>query len=279
MKTKDVLNFGIDRNFLRKCIDAKVITPKEIDNIGITNKDYVPYDYSQEDVETVWHAYLCRKMGLSYKEINSLNKGEEIGIKNSMSELIRKYESQIAELEVIIEFMKYVKGFGFIPTPPNELMGSSDFKTYMINFIEYLDKDKKAKKFLNFADSVAEFENITEIDSIDLNPIEELYEESGMSSEDRDAYATAVLELKEKSHLNPSCDEVQEIVNKIFQHHKALEKNENLTAYEFAGTYILQFSSDSDLSAMYKKLFGEETLNFFVKALAVFISNQEKNSI
>lgn len=279
MKTKEVLSSGIDRNFLRKCVKEKVIIPKELDNEDIINKDYIPYDYSQEDVETVWHAYLCRKMGLSYDEIKSLNRGEEIGIKNSMNELIRKYENQIAELEVIIEFMKYVKGFGFIPAPPTELIGSTDFKDYLTDFIEYLDEDKMLKKFLNFAESVTEVENIEEIDSEFLDKGEELYEGVEIRTEVGDAYTSAVLELKKKIHLSPSCDEVQEIINQIFNCYKILNKNGKITAWEFAESHILLLSYESDISAAYAKIFGEETVGFFMSSLGTFLAIHEPDRI
>ena len=54
MKTKDILSTGVDRNFLRKCIDKEIIHPVQHDNKWIVNKSYIPYIYSQKDLEDLW---------------------------------------------------------------------------------------------------------------------------------------------------------------------------------------------------------------------------------
>ena len=95
MRTNDIIKTGINRNFLRECEVRHLIEPNRIDSDWIVNKDYTPREYSQEDVEIVWNAYLCRKMGLSYDQIKALNRGEEISIRESLNNIINKYEKQI----------------------------------------------------------------------------------------------------------------------------------------------------------------------------------------
>lgn len=53
MRTIDVINSGIDRHFLRKCINKHIINPIRKDNEWIINKAYIPQEYSEKDVETV----------------------------------------------------------------------------------------------------------------------------------------------------------------------------------------------------------------------------------
>ena len=170
MKTNDIIKTGIDRNFLRECERQKLIAPNRIDSINIREKDYVPREYSQEDLEVVWNAYLYRKMGLSYDEIKQLNAGEEFKIRDSMTGLIHKYENQIQELLLLVDFLKYVKGIGIIPIPPKSLMGSQSFKDYLSDFIDFLDPNRKIKGCL----SVAEYMATIDFESVEEDELDEM---------------------------------------------------------------------------------------------------------
>lgn len=281
MRTQDITKSGIDRNFLRECERQGLISPKRNDNEWIVNKNYKPRQYSQEEVETVWNAYLCRKMGLSYAQIKNLTQGEEISVRETLNDLIKKYEKQIEELQALIEFMKYVKGIGFVPTPPDVLMGSADFTNYLTDFIEYLDEDKKLKKVLSMLEYVSEVDDIQNPKTEDIDRIETLSHElaSEINKEDSDAYSSAILELVGMVHLNPSCDEVQSVIHKIFYYQKRLNHNDNLTAWDFASGFVFMFSYDSDMSVAYKKILGEKAFDFFNKALLEFLVIQEPDKI
>lgn len=281
MKTQDITNSGIDRNFLRECERQGLISPKRNDNEWIVNKNYKPREYSQEEVEIVWNAYLCRKMGLSYAQIKDLTQGEEISVRNSLNELIRKYEQQIEELQALIEFMKYVKGIGFVSTPPDKLMGSVNFKNYLTDFIQYLDEDKKLKKVLGLMEYISEVDDLQNPQAEDLDKIEILSQGlmSEINEEDSDAYSSAILKLKDMTHLSPSCDKVQNIIQEIFYYQKRLNHDENLTAWDFAFGFFFLLSYDSDMSVAYKKILGEKAIDFFSKALLEFLVIQEPDKI
>lgn len=281
MKTQDVVKSGIDRNFLRKCVTLKLIEPKKIDNEWIVNKNYVPCDYSQEEVEIVWNAYLYRKMGLSYAQIQDFTQGKEINIRDTLNYLIKKYEKQIEELQALIEFIKYVKGIGFIPSPPDTLMGSTNFINYLTDYIEYIDKDKKLKKTLNMLEYISEVDDTQSLKTEDIDQFETLYNKLApeTNKDDNNAYSLAFSELNDMVHLNPSCDEVQNVIHKIFYYHKRLDHNNNLTAWEFASGFIYLFSHDSDTSVAYKKILGEKLFDFFNKALVEFLVIQEPDKI
>ena len=281
MKTQDITNSGIDRNFLRECERQGLISPKRNDNEWIVNKNYKPREYSQEEVEVVWNAYLCRKMGLSYAQIKDLTQGEEISVRNSLNELIQKYEQQIKELQALIEFMKYVKGIGFVPTPPNKLMGSATFTNYLTDFIHYLDEDKKLKKVLGLMEYISEVNDIQNPRVEDLDQIEILSHDlmSEINEEDSEAYSSAILKLRDMVHLDSSCDEVQNIIHEIFHYQKRLNHNENLTPWDFASGFVFLLSYDSDMSVAYKKILGEKAFDFFSKALLDFLVIQEPDKI
>ena len=281
MKTQEITNSGIDRNFLRECERQGLISPKRNDSEWIVNKSYRPREYSQEEIEIVWNAYLCRKMGLSYAQIKDLTLGKEISVRTSLNELIRKYEQQIEELQALIEFMKYVKGLGLVPTPPDELIGSTNFTNYLMDFIQYLDEDKKLKKGLGLMEYASEIDDIQNLTTEDLERIEMLSHGliSEISEEDIEAYSSAILKLKNMTHLTPSCDDVQNVIHEIFYYQKRLNHNESLTAWDFAFEYYDLLSSDSDMSVAYKKVLGEKAFDFFSKALLEFLVIQEPDKI
>ena len=280
MKTNDIIKTGIDRNFLRECERQKLIAPNRIDSINIREKDYVPREYSQEDLEVVWNAYLYRKMGLSYDEIKQLNAGEEFKIRDSMTGLIRKYENQIQELLLLVDFLKYVKGIGIIPTPPKSLMGSQSFKDYLSDFIDFLDPDRKIMGCLSVAEYMAtiDFESVEE-DELDemLNTANELF--PNVTEEDRASVGMAFAKLKDMIYLSPKSQETQGVIHEIFNYQKKLENNEELSAWDFATKYIYGISLDSDVKVMLVNWLGEDTINYFEKALLEFLVIEEPTKI
>ena len=277
MKTQDITKSGIDRNFLRACEDKEIISPKRTDSEWIVDKDYIPRDYSQEDVEKVWNAYLCRKMGLSYAQIKSLMQGEEISVRDTLNDLIKKYEKQIEELQALIEFMKYVKGIGFVPSPPNTLMGSTDFKNYLTDFIEYLDKDKKLKKMLGFMECISEIDDIQNPTTETIDQMETLLHDlpSDITNEFVETYSAPWLKLLGMVNLAPSCNEVQSLMHEIYYNQKQLSHNDNLTVLDFVYGFHSMLSHDSDMSMAYTKCFGEKAVDFFKKVLLNFLMIQE----
>ena len=98
-----------------------------------------------------------------------------IGIRSSLNALIQKCERQIEELQVLIEFMRYVKGIGFVPTPPSQLMGSSSFKDYLTHFIEHLDEDRRIKKALEVVEYASDIDNIEDISSDEIERMQTIY--------------------------------------------------------------------------------------------------------
>ncbi len=281
MRTQEVIKSGIDRNFLRECERQHLIKPKRNDNEWIVDKRYKPREYSQEEIETVWNAYLYRKMGLSYSQIKKIMQGEEIPVKDSLNELIKKYENQIEELQVLIEFMRYVKGLGFIPTPPNTLIESKNFKDYLIDFIKYIDGDKKLIKFFKVTDSMLNIQNADTIDENKLNEIEFFVKElvPNINEEDMNKCALALMDIKEKTHLKTNCKEVQDIIHELYKFQKKLSNNNDLTAWQFATRYMGLLSYDSDITAMFKNFLGEEALKYLISALASFLVIEEPEKV
>lgn len=277
MRTIDVINLGIDRNFLRTCEEKKLISPQRVDNDWIIDKNYIPREYTQKDIEVVWHAYLCRKMGLSFEQIIALNNGEEICTRASLSKIITKYENQIQELQAIVDFMKYVKGFGFIPTPPTESLGSTDFKNYLIDFINKIDKDKQFKKYFELTEQLANITDFENIPDSSLENIEALADEINAQYDETELEINGklMLSIKEKSHLDPMCDEAQAIIHSFYDIQKKTNKNSGMTPWDFgyAFAYMLLLL-DSDLNVFFKNVLGEEAFNFLLMALLAFLNTE-----
>lgn len=281
MRTLDVTKMGIDRNFLRQCERQNLIKPKKVHSEWIVHEEYTPKEYSQEDIEIVWNAYLCRKMGLSYAEIGKLTQAEEISVRDSLNDLIQKYESQIEELKTLTEFMRYVKGFGCLPSMPDTLMGSQNFKDYLIDFMEYLDKDKKIKRAFTVAEYISQVDDIEAIETDKINDIEQLMNDitPNATEELRNNYTLAFLDIKNKVHLETTSKETQAAIHKIFYYQKQLVDDENLSAWDFAANFISLLSYDSDMSVMYKKILGKEAFDYLQEALLEFLFIEEPDKI
>ena len=110
MQTKEVLDQGIERHFLRRCIRLGIISPPQTITKFTRNKTYEPYDFSQKDVEMVWNAYVAFKMKFTDQEMIQMATGESLPVRDSLEEHILKLQKEVEEMQAIIEFMKYVKG-------------------------------------------------------------------------------------------------------------------------------------------------------------------------
>lgn len=281
MKTKDVIKTGIDRNFLRKCIEQGIIKPRKHYSSSIIHYQYFPREYTQEDVEAVWNAYLYRKMGLSYGQIKELRQGNEINLRLSLNNLIKKYEDEIEELQALILFMKYVKTLGFIPDHPQELMGSQKFKDYLLDFMNYIDEKGVIKKSIPVISFFAEADNIENLNESDLSKLNSIVSSilPHFSEDDRNNYSEAFIRLSQKAHEPPAGEEVQGIINDIYVYQKRIAQNPDMTAWSFAMSFLNVFVYNSDITAFYKKTFGEEIFDFFISALVEFLKINEPKKV
>ena len=281
MKTNDVLKTGIDRNFLRKCVEEGIIVPLMNDSDTIIHKEYIPKEYSQEDVEAVWNAYLYRKMGLSYDQIKTLRQGGEISLRSSLDNLIKKYVDEIEELKALVEFMRLAKIIGFIPDPPTEFMGSKKFSGYLSDFMNYIDGDCKIRASMPVIEFFSEVDNFEEISE------EELSKQASAAysiyphwtEDDVTSYAEAFIALSEKTDEDPANEDVQSIIGDIFTYQKKLKQDPSMTKWSFAIGILEMSVYDSDLSVFYKKMLGEETFKYFISALIEFLKINEPEKV
>ncbi|MBQ2819320.1 MAG: MerR family transcriptional regulator [Clostridia bacterium] len=276
MQTIDVVKTGIDRNFLRKCEDIGIISPHRVNNGWIRCEEKRRREYSQKDIETVWEAYLYKKMGLSYDQIVEILRGKNIPIRDQFNGMIQKYENQIEELRAIIDFIKYVKGVGYIPNRTDGILGSKNFKDYLVDLIEDLDKDRKLQRILDVTDSILSINDIDTLEKDHLYKIEKEVNEiiPDFTEEDREEYSLAFISLKDMLEVNPRAEETQRIISTIYSFQKKL-CGYDLTVLDFVNGFITIFEHDSDIREVYMRLLGEKTCNYLCKALIEFLIIQE----
>lgn len=286
MKTKDLTQRGIDRNFIRKCIDKGIITPSQTSSWSIHCEEYRPYEFTQKDVEILWNTYLGRKIGLSYDQIKAMQAGEDIPLRESINNYIEKYEQQMVELQATIEIMKYVKGFGFIPATPESLMGSESFAEYLSALIDHLDKDRNLKSVINMAEIINKVTDIRDISDEQEEEIEKISRRLISSEEARqlgNENHKNLMHILNIRNLGPDSQEVQKWV-KIYclagaEANRANNPELKISDCEYAFFMIGLIMSDSEIGLMFEKLLGKDGVDFLFEALAYYLENNYPDKI
>lgn len=277
MRTKDIEKLGIDRNFLKACYKKghEIIKPKRIPCKDTYNENYYPCEYSQEDIEIIWNAYLCRKIGLSFKEIKDLNEGKEVKIRESLASIIQKKEEDIAELQAVVEFIKYIKGIGldFLPFLPEKPMGSASFKDYIKDYMDYVDKDKKIKKLLNMISDAAEITDYDNVSKTEVESFETFYSEilGEINKEKAEDFALTLYNFKENLPENPRDVDVQTAVKKLIDFQRNFKADKNKTDWEICGTYLIVLNRDSDFRKFYENLIGEKGIKLLKGGIVFYL--------
>ena len=282
MQTKQVLDKGIERHFLRKCIRLGIISPPQTITKFTRNKTYAPYNFSQKDVETVWNAYVAFKMHFSDEEMKQIAMGENLPVRDSLEEHIFELQKEVEELQAIIEFMRYVKGLGTFPAPPSELIGGKTLAEYLYALINHLDEDRNLKSLINMAEIVNSSANIEDISDEQGKEIEKislsLVPTEGVR-ELGDANYKVLMHILSIQNLGAESEEVQRWVE-IYclagaEMNRIINPELNIGTFEYAIGIIALMAPDSDISLMYEKLLGKDSVNFLLEALAYYLENDD----
>lgn len=282
MRTNDIKKLGIDRNFLRQCEKQKLIAPKKTYSEWIIHEEYAPKEYSQKDIEIVWNAYLYRKMGLDYDQIRKIMQGEDVQLRKSLNNLIEKYEEQIAEMQAIIEFMKYVKGIGDLPEMPEITMESQSFREYLTDYMNYIDKDKGIKSVLTVVEKINNVDDLYDMGDEELEDIENMVARSPVMSMDKELsgeLGQIYYKLKEIIAEDNQRDTVYALIARIYEIQKEIENDDNLTVYDFVKRYVYFLSQDSDIKYMFEKMLGEREVELYVDALVDYLIKEEPERV
>ena len=282
MQTKQVLDQGIERHFLRKCIRLGIISPPQTITKFTRNKTYAPYDFSQKDVETVWNAYVAFKMKFSDEEMVQIAMGEAPPIRDSLEEHILKLQKEVEELQAIIEFMRYVKGLGTFPPAPGELIGGKTLAEYLYALIDHLDKDRKLKSLIDIAEIVNATPNIDDISDEQGQEIEKISQSLVSSEEARklgDANHKVLMHILSIQNLGADNQEVQKWIKTYCltgaEADRANNPEVNISDFEYALKLVALITPDSDIGLMFEKILGKESVDFLLEALAYFLENDD----
>ena len=282
MQTKEVLDQGIERHFLRRCIRLGIISPPQTITKFTRNKTYAPYDFSQKDVEMVWNAYVAFKMKFTDQEMIQMATGESLPVRDSLEEHILKLQKEVEEMQAIIEFMKYVKGLGVFPPAPSELIGGKSLAEYLYALINHLDKDRNLKSMIKMAEIVNSVPDIDQISDEDSEEIENI-SKSLVCSEEAiklgDKYHTQLENILQVKHLGAASEEVQKQIKEyctIGAEMNRLNYPElNFGPFEHAIGLVVLIVPDSDIALMYRKMLGEENAEFLTEALFAFMEAED----
>lgn len=278
MRTKDIEKLGISEKFLRTCRANQIIKPKRIPcgaRLDNKAKMYYPYEHSQEDIENLWRAYLLRKMGFSYNEIKRINEGIKVQTRESLKENIRRKEEEIAELQAIVEFMKYIKGVGldFVLTSPNENMNSKSFKEYISDYIDYIDEDKKLKNIIGILNKVADNKDIENMKETEIKKLEdEITFTCGNANMNK--MEEAFNKMLNKENPLPGDKEVQDVITEIINQQKVLNSAIDFDEWSFCLNYYVALEEDCDIRQSLFNCLGKKNVELLKTGILVYMTNR-----
>ena len=274
MKTKEVLSYGIDRNFLRQCEHKGLIDPPRIDHEDIIDKDYTRREYSYKDVEIVWNAYLCRQMGFSFEEIQKLNNGESLSLRNSMQKMIEDKEREIEELQAVVKFMRLVKAVGVMYPLAYNQNNSKSLADHINSCLDEADKHKALSTTVQLCDLLNAEEYTDEID----DQFNQILDNSDIySSEEykelKQRFIDEMMLIIEHSNLQPGDDEIQNHIHKIAEIQNQIDKlgGSKVTVKSSAIGILLTLIRDGDYRTFFLNLLGEEFVSYLIEALRIYL--------
>jgi len=281
MTTKEITNNFISRTFIYDCRNHNIISPKKYQGIDINNTKYERYNYSQEDREAIWLTYMYHKMGVSFDQIKELLHGKNMPLRSTFDNLIQKKIAELEELSSIVELMQYVKCIGFMPAPSEEITEqNSTFKEYLLASLEQFHKNTKISQALMLTDLALNTEDINNLSETTMKTVLSTLNEICPNADYQQLADFGLLfkSLKDSTIFDPLSDEVQSIIRQIFDMQNKIN-NESITPWDFTCNYLFIFSNDSDINALYKKLFGKENMEFCKNAFTGFLMKEEPEKI
>ena len=274
MKTKEVLSYGIDRNFLRQCEKKGLISPPRIDHEDIIDKDYMRREYTVNDVEVVWNAYLCREMGFTFEEIKMLNSGATLPVRKSIQKMIEDKEREIEELKAMIKYMKVIKAIGVMYPIPHNTNSSMSLADHINGSLEAADKNK----MLSTAVDICELLDIDEYNNEVDKKFDCIIERSEIYSSQKyqqlnDLLIEELGFIAEQSDLQPNDDNVQShVANMLKIQNQIDELCRNKTTVESSAIgLLLILVRDGDYKTFFINLFGEEFVTYLIEALRIYL--------
>lgn len=282
MKTEELVKKGIKRHTLRELEDKGMIKPKRVANKFSDNKTYAPREYSQEDLERIWAILLYQKMGLDNDTILKVLSGENIGIWDSMTEVIKQKESELEELIILLKFMRLVKAFGSLPII-TETLGSNSFIEFMKQYINEIESKSGLYKIIKLAGSIADGvdndticetifgkEDIDDEDTMVL--LEDLMKDNpNFKADDVKRMHEIFKEIIELKDLGPTDKRIQSLIEELYIIYKNNSIDNDVGRLQFVELYFYITEQENDFGKLYAKYLGKEGVIFFRQALIQYL--------
>lgn len=284
-------NMGISRKTLMQYEEHGFIKPARNSNNGKYR------EYSEEELEHIWHIKLFVKLGYSLKEIKDMLENPAFDFHKSISEKLEKLEEEKNQLEQLIGLAKFIKMTGIFPSVPKE-MGSIKFEDFLKYSYESLNVDADPDssmlyEMLNYDlpnldaecdDEAMEclFEKIASKLEAEWSPealcsileqLRDIFNEPHMKSMMRlHSYRE---ELASLSHYEVSHPDVQAAVKKMYDFEKNVlfYEHADLITPQWYAQHVPSYFTGSDLAIANEGILGKENCEFIVRAIEYFGSH------
>ena len=257
-------NLGVTRKALRK-FEEKGLMPK--------NEDGQYRDYTDEDIERIWHIRVLQGIGYSLSEIVNMVEDENLNFEGSLDAKVKQLEQDRIEAERHLGYAKAIKFSGRFPSRPKE-MGTvrfDDFHEKSLNEWN-MNSNPLIEKYQAIADTVLTKPQ-EEWQDTDLGRILSLLEDLYSGEFDVDFLITIQLLPKaivKRMSLGVAHPEVQMLVKIIYEN--LIDSNpevKDMTKQQFTRFYSSSFIS-GDIARANERVLGKEGCIFIADAVAVF---------
>lgn len=282
-------NMGITRKAIDKYEEHGLIHPAK----NARNGKY--REFSEEDLEQIWHIKFFVELGFSLKEIKDMLSNSDFDLYKSMEEKIEKMEAEKNRLEQLIGLAKFIKVTGLFPSVPKE-MGTIRFEDFLKYSYESLNVDADSQltilyEMLQYMLSRPNREWDDEdmqqfFEKVLLKPEGDWSEEDILSImevfKENDIESMFILhayrkELASLSHYEVSHPDVQAVVKKMYDFEKEIvfsEHSDTMTPQWYA-QHVPNYFTGSDMGAFNEKMLGKENCEFIIKAIEYFGDHAE----
>lgn len=260
-------NLGISRKALR-IYEREGLMPE--------NKNSLPRDYSEEDIERIWFIRVMQGMGYTVKEIAALVNGsdtEELDFQESIARKVMDLERKKEEIEKHLGYAKTIKLTGRFPSRPEEI-GTMKFDEFYEKAIEgwNINNDPQTETFQEITELILN-KSPEEWNDTDVGRLFGLLDSCNFADMNVEAIMSdailpkAILKRKDLGYNNP---EVQVLVKLIYENQvEIIPELAEMTPQQFA-RYQSSAYLYGDLAKLKEKEYGKDGCKFLADAIATF---------
>ena len=277
-------HFGISQGKLEEY--NKIVQPGTMEGQEYNRNKYLKY--TEEDIQKIWCLHMLSEMGCKMAEIKKLIFTEWDSFRDIITEKIGMLEAEKQRIETMLGIARMCQLTGRIPTPKKPL--ETNFMDYRDSVVKgwNANKDKETRlcsraveyltlhptelsnseEFVTFIEYVFE-RNIDDISEVEVEKLlKSIMPENMEDSMNVSRQWDILIDMRKES---VSSEKVQNQIMSIYKSTiKVLEGNDFVTPIWFAERKLSELT-DGDCGIYYKNKYGQESLDFLIKALEYFI--------